>query len=60
MLHERDLPFQRLGKVGGDELRIQIGNDNFTWPIADLHDDWWNSIRRLVENDSCAEGIPSL
>jgi phosphoribosylformylglycinamidine synthase subunit PurL len=52
--------FHQLGKVGGDELRIQIGDQKFAWPIADLYDDWWNSIRRLVESDSAAERIPSL
>jgi len=35
-------------------------NEKLAWPIADLYDDWWNSICRLVESDTCAEGIPSL
>ncbi len=60
ILKKAGVPFQQLGKVGGDELRIQVGTEKFSWPIADLYDDWWNSIRRLVEGDSCAEGIPSL
>jgi hypothetical protein len=60
MLRERAVPFQQLGKVGGDELSIEIAGEQFVWPIADLYDDWWNSIRRLVESDNCAEGIPSL
>jgi len=60
ILRERGVPFQQLGKVGGDELRIQISDRKFAWPIADLYDDWWNSIRRLVESDSSAERIPSL
>jgi phosphoribosylformylglycinamidine synthase len=54
------VPFQQLGKVGGDELRIQLSDQKFAWPIADLYDDWWNSIQRLVESDSSAERIPSL
>jgi phosphoribosylformylglycinamidine synthase subunit PurL len=57
---ERGVPFQQLGKVGGDELRIQVSDQKFAWPIADLYDDWWNSIRRLVESDSSVERIPSL
>src|SRR5881394_4409218 len=57
---ERKIPFQKLGKVGGDQLRIQVNDQKFGWPIADLYDDWWNSIRRLVESDSSAERIPSL
>jgi len=60
ILRERGLPFQQLGKVGGNQLRIQIGDQKFAWPIADLYDDWWNSIHRLVESDSSAERIPSL
>ncbi len=60
MLRHRDVPFQQLGKVSDDELRIQVNKETFAWPIADLHDDWWNSIRRLVESDSSAERIPSL
>ena len=60
MLESSGVPFQRLGTVGGKELRIQVGNEKFEWPIADLYDDWWNSISRLVESDSRTEGIPSL
>jgi phosphoribosylformylglycinamidine synthase len=60
MLRERDVPFQQLGRVGGDQLRIQVNKQKFAWPIAELYDDWSNSIRRLVESDSSAERIPSL
>ena len=60
MLRKRDVPFQHLGKVGGDELRIQVNKETFAWPIADLYDDWWNSIRRVVGSDSSTERIPSL
>jgi phosphoribosylformylglycinamidine synthase II len=60
MLSERGVPFQQLGKVGGDQLRIQVNKQEFAWPIAELYDDWWNSICRLVESDSSAERIPSL
>ena len=60
ILRERAVPFQRLGKVEGDQLRIQVEDKKFAWPVADLFDDWWNSIRRVVESDSSAEGIPSL
>jgi phosphoribosylformylglycinamidine synthase len=60
VLRERRVPFQQLGKVGGDQLRVRIGSENFSWPVCDLHADWWNAIRRAVESDSAAEGIPSL
>jgi phosphoribosylformylglycinamidine synthase II len=59
-LQARQIPFQELGKVSGNQLRIRINSEEFSWPIADLHDDWWNAIRRAVESDSAAEGIPSL
>ncbi|HST29480.1 MAG TPA: phosphoribosylformylglycinamidine synthase subunit PurL, partial [Chthoniobacterales bacterium] len=60
VLENAGVPFQRLGQVGGNQLRIEAAKQKFAWPIAQLYDDWWNSIRRLVESDSCAEGIPSL
>jgi len=60
ILHEGQIPFQQLGKVDGNQLRIRLGSEEFSWPVADLHDDWWNAIRRAVESDSGAEGIPSL
>jgi phosphoribosylformylglycinamidine synthase II len=60
MLQERQIPFEQLGRVGGDQLRIRVGSEEFSWRTADLHDDWWNAIRLAVENDSAAEGIPSL
>ena len=58
ILRERGVPSQRLGKVGGDELRIAINEETFRWPIVDLYDDWFNVIRRAVEGET--ERIPSL
>src|SRR6202011_3898652 len=60
ILSERGVPFQQLGKVTGDEVRLRANAENLRWPIADLYDGWGNSIRRLVESDSSAERIPSL
>jgi phosphoribosylformylglycinamidine synthase subunit PurL len=60
ILQEGQIPFQQLGRVGGNQLRIRVGSENFSWPIANLHDDWWNAIRRAVESDSTAERILSL
>lgn len=60
MLRGQNVPFQQLGKVGGDELRIQVGEQSFAWRVTEIYDDWWNAIRRVVESDTCAEGIPSL
>src|SRR5206468_107077 len=60
ILQERQIPFQQLGRVGGNELRIRFGSEEFCWPVGDLYDDWWNTIRGAVESDLAAEGIPSL
>ena len=57
MLRERDVPFQQIGKVGGDELQIRIEEQTFRWRVAEIYDDWWNAIHRAVEQD---ESIPSL
>jgi phosphoribosylformylglycinamidine synthase II len=59
MLKEAGVPFQQLGKVGGDELSIRVNEQIFHWRVTDLYDDWWNAIRCVVEDDS-AERIPSL
>jgi len=60
ILQEGQVPFQQLGRVGGDQLRIHVGNEEFSWPVGDLYDDWWNAIRRAVERDFAAERIPAL
>ncbi|HEX4706799.1 MAG TPA: phosphoribosylformylglycinamidine synthase subunit PurL [Candidatus Udaeobacter sp.] len=57
MLRQREVPFQQLGRVSSDKLRIRLNEDEFAWPIADLYDDWFNAIPRAVEE---GESIPSL
>ena len=57
-LRQYGVPFRQLGKVGSDELRIRVNEETFRWPLADLYDDWFNAIRRAVEDE--AERIPSL
>jgi phosphoribosylformylglycinamidine synthase subunit PurL len=58
ILRDYGVPFQQLGKVGGDSLCIRVNEKTFRWLVADLHDDWFNAIRRAVEAES--ERIPSL
>src|SRR5947208_4925129 len=58
ILRASSVPFEQLGKVCRDELRIAINGETFRWPIADLYDGWFNAIRHVVEED--AERIPSL
>jgi phosphoribosylformylglycinamidine synthase len=57
MLRDCDVPFEQLGKVGGDQLQIRIDEQTFRWRVGEIYDDWWNAIRRAVEQD---ESIPSL
>jgi phosphoribosylformylglycinamidine synthase II len=57
LLRERGIPFQELGHVGGDHLRIRIAKQTFDWRVRDLYDDWFNATRRAVEEE---ESIPSL
>ena len=52
------VPFEQLGKVTAEELCIRADEETFRWQIADLYDDWWNAIRRAVEDET--ERIPSL
>ena len=58
ILRERVVPCEQLGQVGDDELRIRVDKENLRWPVADLYDDWWNAIRRAIEDET--ERIPSL
>jgi phosphoribosylformylglycinamidine synthase len=57
MLRQRDVPFQQLGKVGGDALQIRAHDQIFRWTVCDIYDDWWNAIGRAIGQD---ESIPSL
>src|SRR5437667_258414 len=58
ILRASSIPFEQLGNVCRDELRIGINGETFRWPIADLYDGWFNAIGHVVEED--AERIPSL
>jgi phosphoribosylformylglycinamidine synthase II len=57
-LKSKNLPSAQIGRVIKDDLRISVCGGNYSWQIAELHDRWWNAIRRAVESDS--EPIPSL
>ena len=53
------VPFSELGRVAKANLRIDLGNESYSWPVAEIHDLWFNAIARAVEGDS-SERIPSL
>src|SRR6266567_620865 len=57
-LKSKNIPHAQIASVIADDLRITQSGENLSWPVAELHDLWWNSIRRAVESDS--EPIPSL
>jgi ABC-type sugar transport system substrate-binding protein len=58
ILRESAVSFEQLGKVAAAELCIRVNDKTFGWQITDLYDDWWNAIRRAVEDET--ERIPSL
>ena len=43
------VPVARIGTVGGDSLTLNTRSGEFSWPVADLHDLWWNSIARAMK-----------
>ncbi|HWH79989.1 MAG TPA: hypothetical protein VNT76_21560, partial [Candidatus Binatus sp.] len=43
------IPAVRLGTVGGDTLALNTAAGKFSWPVAELHDAWWNSIARAMK-----------
>jgi phosphoribosylformylglycinamidine synthase len=38
----------QIGLVGGDEMSIKAGAWEGKWPLAELHDLWWNAIARAM------------
>jgi phosphoribosylformylglycinamidine synthase len=54
LLQAKNIPHQKIGEVGGDTLSI----NEFSWPLAEIHDDWFNAIRRAIESE--AEPIRGL
>ncbi len=42
------VPAMQIGKVGGDKLAIKTVAGEFSAPLSELHDAWWNSIARAM------------
>ncbi len=38
----------KIGVVGGGDLSIKAGAWEGKWPLAELHDLWWNAIARAM------------
>ncbi len=43
------VPARRIGTVGGDRLVLKTDAGEFSAPVAELHDAWWNSIARAMQ-----------
>jgi phosphoribosylformylglycinamidine synthase len=53
-LSSAGVPSAVLGTVGGPILHIRANDSELRWPVAELHDLWFNSIRRIMESDASA------
>ena len=42
------VPAVQIGKVGGDKLTVKTAGSEFSAPLTELHDQWWNSIARAM------------
>ena len=42
------IPSIEIGKVGGDKLTVKTASGEFSAPLTELHDPWWNSIARAM------------
>jgi phosphoribosylformylglycinamidine synthase len=58
ILRSENVPYKRLGRVQHDKLAITTADSELSWPISELYDDWFDSIRRAVEADT--EPVRSL
>ena len=54
LLEKDKIPFQKLGVVGGESLSITVDKQTFSWPVAEIYDDWFNSIRNAMEDSQRA------
>ncbi len=42
------VPALQIGKVGGDQLTVKTAQGEFSAPVSELHDAWWNAIARAM------------
>jgi phosphoribosylformylglycinamidine synthase len=42
------VPAVQIGKVGGDKLTVETASGEFSTPLTELHDAWWNAIARAM------------
>jgi phosphoribosylformylglycinamidine (FGAM) synthase-like enzyme len=44
-----EVPAMKLGTVGGTDLVVKTPTGEFKWSTSELHDQWWNSIARVMQ-----------
>jgi len=49
LAHWQGVPARRLGFIGGEDLRIKAGDHAWSWPVSELREKWWGSIRASME-----------
>jgi phosphoribosylformylglycinamidine synthase len=42
------VPAVQIGKVSGGKLTVKTASGEFSAPLTELHDAWWNSIARAM------------
>ena len=42
------VPARVIGRVGGDRLALKTAGGEWSWPVTELHDSWWNAIARAM------------
>ncbi len=45
-----EIPFSRVGKVGGSDLTISTQGESLTWDVAELYQAWYLSIERAMSS----------
>jgi phosphoribosylformylglycinamidine synthase len=45
----RALPARRIGTVGGADLKVMANGRDWTWPMANLYEQWYGSIGRIMK-----------
>jgi phosphoribosylformylglycinamidine synthase len=51
LLGQQNLSISRLGTVGGDVLSLQLGGKKLRWPLAQIHQEWFNAIANAVSGE---------
>ncbi len=42
------VPAQRIGQVGGAKLIVKTAAGEFSTPVSEMHDAWWNAVARIM------------